>query len=848
MFKMIKNDKGVSFVELLIAAAILSIGVVVLVYSLNRFSESTVFCNNIKSAHDLALDLLEEIRTKKFDEKEFSWPLGPEGEYLPRKNYDDVDDYDGLVDFPIKDSGGNKIEGYPSFSRLVTVSYIDEWFREVPSGTKTSFKLIRVEVKWKQNIGENKEKTVTLSCVKARDTVVEAKGWDFLLFGDDNLSVTNAKITGNIHSNKNAYLEGCRVYGDITAKGCIKPINPPGNGSRQEDACSISMPTMATPIILSPEKPNLNLCKFEKPELSNLPYEISLDYYKSLAEASGTYYDGNINYKTKIKGKEVFKILKDGGFLNSVIFAEGNITIGSDWWKSEKTELRIGEKGALIAKGSIGRWENSYSVIGYYPRKRNEETGRYHVTLVGVNGIKLDGSAVLKGTFFSKRDIDFSPYGKGAIYLEGDVRTLKNIRTDQGGKVYGGENIRIVNSILHAEEACMLHRIGCLTNVDIRSSGKAKTRADWRDSYVEAGIFLCSNGIVRGNLYAEEDIVFVSGGKNRFEVDDISADVGSIIRSKKNILTFNSHLGRGFTSRSFNNKLHAEEAVWINNMTYKIEGSIKSLGKRKAEYSWRDGKVEAGFLVCGGGERISATIDCQEDIYFISGDKSSIRLDGGDIITKGSIFAYDTHLGEGIDIVVRLHAGKACIIKNLKGNACKEIRTGGEVKTEASWSDSKVTAGVLICGGGEINGPIYSQGSIYLVPGGKDKINVKSSILSNKSIISYNTHLGRGISFAGNALNNYYAGGEFKVSNLISSDKKVTFNGLVKACGDIELKGDEINQIYAGIFSLNNCTIADTWGESGDYIRGCVIAKRLNINKICKIVFDKSISNKLTNK
>jgi len=829
MFKLIRNKRGVTLVELLIAAVILSIGLITLIYSLNRFSKATVFCQNIKHAKNLCQDLMEEIRVKKFDEfdEKASWPLGVEGEELPRVNFDDIDDYHGLVDYPITDIGGKKVEGFTPFTRTVEVYYVDGNFEKTAEGSTTPFKLIKVKVKWRQDIGVKEEKVVSLSCIKAKDTVSASSGWDYVFLSNDNLSVVNASITGNIHSNKNASLKGCKVLGNITTRGKIEPETIPGSGSRQTNACAVSMPSVTYPKVLLPEEPNLDLCELKDPQLSCLPFEINLQYYKDLALSSGVFYNGNINYKTN----EKCKVLIQGGVIDTVIYATGNITIGSDWWKDPETKITLTENGALIAEGNIYRWTNGYSITAPYPRKINASTGKYQVALLALKEIILDRSTTLKGTFFALEDIDFSPFDKGSISLEGDVRTLKNIRTDRGGKCYGGESITIINSLLFAGNACLLHRIGKLDNVEVRSSGKIMTQASYRDSLVEAGIFLCSGGGVKGNFYAKENIVFVSEGKNSFLVS-------GVVRTNKHILSHNDHLGLGFSTQGELTKLHAREAIWIENLSSILEGDIKSLGKRQSQYSWHDGAVEAGFLACGGGS-VSALINCQERVYLIPGGKSKISI-MRDIATNDSLITYNTHLGDGVIINAKLNTGETCLIKNLSGQLQGEIRAKGKILTSASWRDSEVTASVLICGGGEVKSNIHAQDNVYLIPAGKSNILVGGNILSKKSILSYNSHLGMGINFSGSVYSNYYAGNVFKINNLSGN-----FKGILKAGEGVEMIGNGVSKIEGGVFSPKDCTISDNWGSPGESMDGCVVANKITINNISKISYNKDYAQEL---
>ncbi len=94
----------------------------------------------VSTATFLGEELMEEIKGKGFDENPASptdpGSLGPEaGE--TRSTYNDVDDYDGLVETP---------SGFSGYSRSVTVFYVASGALDTNAGAITNFKRIQVTV------------------------------------------------------------------------------------------------------------------------------------------------------------------------------------------------------------------------------------------------------------------------------------------------------------------------------------------------------------------------------------------------------------------------------------------------------------------------------------------------------------------------------------------------------------------------------------------------------------------------------------------------------------------------------------------------------------------------------
>lgn len=130
-----KNEEaGVTLVELMIAVGIIFILVLPLVRAMSNHIKAATNLSNANRAMHLAQELMEEIKRKKWDE--LSPAVGKStgsattvgvntSETLGDKlTYDDIDDYDGLVESPPRDINNNPIADAKGFTRSVMVRVI----------------------------------------------------------------------------------------------------------------------------------------------------------------------------------------------------------------------------------------------------------------------------------------------------------------------------------------------------------------------------------------------------------------------------------------------------------------------------------------------------------------------------------------------------------------------------------------------------------------------------------------------------------------------------------------------------------------------------------------------------
>ena len=110
------QQTGMTLIEVVIAIVVIAIAVGgilgVLAHNVQRSADAMVISQGVT----IATAYLEEISLKSFSD-----PDGMDGE-ATRADFDDVDDYDGLVDSGAVDQFGNAIAGLDGYTVSVTVS------------------------------------------------------------------------------------------------------------------------------------------------------------------------------------------------------------------------------------------------------------------------------------------------------------------------------------------------------------------------------------------------------------------------------------------------------------------------------------------------------------------------------------------------------------------------------------------------------------------------------------------------------------------------------------------------------------------------------------------------------
>ena len=114
-YRQTRDQRGVTLVELIVSIVIVAtaVGAVLNVLSSNLSRSADAFITIQAGA--IAEAYLEEISLRPFDD-----PDGVDGE-ANRVDFDDLDDYDGLVDNGARDQFDNPIGGLGNYSVSVTV-------------------------------------------------------------------------------------------------------------------------------------------------------------------------------------------------------------------------------------------------------------------------------------------------------------------------------------------------------------------------------------------------------------------------------------------------------------------------------------------------------------------------------------------------------------------------------------------------------------------------------------------------------------------------------------------------------------------------------------------------------
>ncbi|MFH1777677.1 MAG: hypothetical protein ABH952_09005 [Candidatus Omnitrophota bacterium] len=149
------KETGFSYLEVILALIILGVVLIPLLSQFYTGFRGTQTAECVTQAVDLANDLMEEIKSRRFDEN--IYPGGPvtpaalgidTGENAnDRTTFDDVDDYHNWQKSPPEAIDGTVLSDFARFNRRVTVEYVTlsgaDW---VISGIMTYYKKITVTV------------------------------------------------------------------------------------------------------------------------------------------------------------------------------------------------------------------------------------------------------------------------------------------------------------------------------------------------------------------------------------------------------------------------------------------------------------------------------------------------------------------------------------------------------------------------------------------------------------------------------------------------------------------------------------------------------------------------------
>jgi MSHA pilin protein MshD len=110
------RERGVTLIELVVSIVIVAIAASAVLGLLSTTTQHSADAMVISQAVSIAEAYLEEISLKSFAD-----PDGVDGE-AGRIDFDDVDDYDGLVDVGAVDQFGNPLAALAAYTVFVTVT------------------------------------------------------------------------------------------------------------------------------------------------------------------------------------------------------------------------------------------------------------------------------------------------------------------------------------------------------------------------------------------------------------------------------------------------------------------------------------------------------------------------------------------------------------------------------------------------------------------------------------------------------------------------------------------------------------------------------------------------------
>ncbi len=118
---------GITLVEVTISTLLVGILVIASLQSVANVGKTWTITNQRVDGQGLAQELIQEIVTQFYtdptDPSATTW--GPEAGETNRATFNDIDDYSGWTESPVKNAAGTALPGYAGWSRTVLVQKID---------------------------------------------------------------------------------------------------------------------------------------------------------------------------------------------------------------------------------------------------------------------------------------------------------------------------------------------------------------------------------------------------------------------------------------------------------------------------------------------------------------------------------------------------------------------------------------------------------------------------------------------------------------------------------------------------------------------------------------------------
>jgi prepilin-type N-terminal cleavage/methylation domain-containing protein len=139
---------GLTLIECVMSMLLLSIVMVGALGAIAGARKMQTVISDRVLGQQLAMGLMQEILDQAYQESDDAVLFGPEGAEITggRPLYDDVDDYNGLVDSPPADQNGNPLPGFAGWSRQVIVEWADPVTFQTTTTANTQLKRITLTV------------------------------------------------------------------------------------------------------------------------------------------------------------------------------------------------------------------------------------------------------------------------------------------------------------------------------------------------------------------------------------------------------------------------------------------------------------------------------------------------------------------------------------------------------------------------------------------------------------------------------------------------------------------------------------------------------------------------------
>ena len=148
------NKKGFTLIEIVMVIVLLGIIMPGVIFYFIQGVKDSAIPQRRTTAIFLAEALMEEIKSKRWDEviainstcsNASAYPFVPDGGET-RINFDDIDDFNGLNNPSPIDSQGAAMPNYPGFSQQVAIMHVNAAALDADAGVRTCYKRIKVDI------------------------------------------------------------------------------------------------------------------------------------------------------------------------------------------------------------------------------------------------------------------------------------------------------------------------------------------------------------------------------------------------------------------------------------------------------------------------------------------------------------------------------------------------------------------------------------------------------------------------------------------------------------------------------------------------------------------------------